>query len=92
VIGVSPDPQEKNDRFRESLTLPYTLVGDPRGLLARAYDARWPWPLNGRVRRTTYVIDGDRKVKEAYHSELRFLGHVKHACAVVAPTAGGEAP
>jgi len=92
VIGVSPDGQEKNDRFRQSLTLPYALVGDPKGLLARAYDARWPWPLNGRVRRTTYVIDGERKVQEAYRSELRMRAHVKHACAVVAPTAGGEAP
>jgi thioredoxin-dependent peroxiredoxin len=90
VIGVSPDLQEKNDRFRESLTLPYALVGDPRGLLARAYDTRWP--IGNRVRRTTYVIDPDRKIKEAYRSELRPRAHVERACAVVAPTAGGEAP
>jgi peroxiredoxin Q/BCP len=84
---VSRDPQEKNDRFRESLGLPYALVGDPGGMLARAYRTRWA--LGGRVRRTTYVIGPDRKVKDAYRSELRPRAHVKHVCGVLA--AGGEA-
>jgi peroxiredoxin Q/BCP len=88
VIGVSPDSQEKNDRFRESLMLPYALVGDPSGMLARAYRARWP--VAGRVRRTTYVIGPDRRVKDAYRSELRPRAHIVHACEVLAANRTGR--
>lgn len=88
MIGVSPDPQDKNDRFRESLTLPFSLVGDPNGMLARAYRTRWP--LAGRVRRTTYVIGPDRKVKDAYRSELRPRAHVEHVCDVLAAGEGAS--
>jgi peroxiredoxin len=56
-------------------------------MLARAYRARWP--VAGRVRRTTYVIGPDRKVRDAYRSELRPRSHVERACEVLA--AGGEA-
>ena len=50
-------------------------MGDPSGLLARAYRARWP--LLRRPRRVTYVIGRDRKVQQAFASEFRFAAHAE---------------
>ena len=47
VIGVSSDTQETNDRFRESLGLPFRLVGDPRARSSAPTTCAgpsWAWP------------------------------------------------
>jgi peroxiredoxin Q/BCP len=85
VIGVSSDTQETNDRFRDSLGLPYPLVGDPTGDILRAYDVRWP--LVGIAQRVTYAIGRNRKVLLAFHSELSMKAHAAEACGAV--IAGG---
>jgi peroxiredoxin Q/BCP len=82
VIGVSVDPQEKVDRFRRELDLPFPMVGDPESTILRAYQVRWP--LVGWARRVTYVIGGDRRVIVAYHSELHVDQHAARACSAVA--------
>jgi peroxiredoxin len=74
-VGVSRDPQETSDRFCESLDLPYALVGDPEGVIARAY--RVGWPLIGLARRVTYLVGRDRRVRLAFHSELDVTAHVE---------------
>jgi peroxiredoxin len=81
VIGVSADRQERSDAFRESLELPYPVVGDPEGRILKAYGVRWP--LIGLARRVTYVIGRDRKVKSAFHSERDVERHVSGACELV---------
>jgi peroxiredoxin Q/BCP len=83
VIGVSPDDQEKSDRFRASLELPYPLVGDPTRAICRAYEATWP--VFNRARRVTYVIAKGGAVERAYHDELRMGAHVEQACDAVRP-------
>lgn len=83
IVGVSTDEQEKNDRFRESLRLPYPLVGDPDGTIVKAYDAKMP--LLGIARRVTYVIGKDKRIQSAYKSDLRAESHVGQACSLVAP-------
>jgi len=74
-----------NDRFRESLDLPYSLVGDPEGRIIRAYDVRWP--LVGLTQRVTYVIAPSRKVRLAFHSELDMNSHSAEACRTLAQPA-----
>jgi peroxiredoxin Q/BCP len=86
VIGVSSDTQETNDRFRESLGLPFPLVGDPKGEILRAYDVRWP--ILGIAQRVTYAIGRNKKVLLAFHSELHQTAHVGEACQAVAEEAG----
>jgi peroxiredoxin len=81
VVGVSGDDQETNDRFRESLGLPFPVVGDPDGAILRAYRVRWP--MVGLARRVTYLIDGSRKVKLAVHAEFDVGQHVSRTCALV---------
>ena len=81
VIGVSADQQETSERFRNSLGLPFPLVGDATGQILRAYRVRWP--LIGLARRVTYVVGRDRKVRSVYESHLAVDDHVEQACEVV---------
>jgi peroxiredoxin Q/BCP len=89
VIGVSSDTQETNDRFRESLGLPFRLLGDPRGDILRAYDVRWPFV--GMAQRVTYAIGRNKKVLLAFHSELHMQAHASEACQAVAAESGHTA-
>jgi peroxiredoxin len=82
---VSRDAQETNDRFRESLRLPFTLLGDPEEHIIRAYDVRWP--IIGLTQRVTYVIGRNRKVRLAFHSELDMDAHSAQACRALAEQA-----
>jgi peroxiredoxin Q/BCP len=80
VVGVSADDQETNDRFRESLDLPYPLVGDAEGKIRAAYGVNWP--LIGRPKRATFLVGRDRRVRLAFHDELHMDAHAEQACAV----------
>jgi peroxiredoxin Q/BCP len=81
-VGVSKDRQEVSDRFRQSLALPYPLVGDPEGAILRAYKVRWP--LIGLARRVTYVVGRDGKVRLAFHSEMDIAAHLAKAAGALA--------
>jgi peroxiredoxin Q/BCP len=82
VIGVSRDAQATSDRFRESLGLPYPLVGDPEGTILRAYKVRWP--VMGLAQRVTYLVAKDRRLRLAFHSEFDVKAHATEACAALA--------
>jgi peroxiredoxin len=86
VVGVSRDPQDKSDRFRQSLGLPFPLVGDPDGAILRAYKVRWP--ILGLARRVTYLIAKNRAVRLAFHSEFNIGAHVSKTCAALARPEG----
>jgi peroxiredoxin Q/BCP len=81
VVGISSDTQETSERFRQSLDLPYSLVGDPAGAILRAYDVRWP--ILGTAQRVTYVVSSKRQIRVAFHSQFRFDAHVAKACEAV---------
>ncbi len=82
MIGVSQDTQAASDRFRESLGLPYPLVGDPQGRILRDYGVRWPFV--GRAQRVTYLVGRNHRVRLAFHSELNAEAHVQKACGAAA--------
>jgi thioredoxin-dependent peroxiredoxin len=82
VVGVSRDAQETNERFRESLGLPYPLVGDVRGEILAAYKVGWP--VLGLARRVTYLISKNRHINLAFHSEFNIDQHVVEVCATLA--------
>ena len=84
MVGVSTDPPGTAERFRRELDLPFPLVGDAGGAIARAYRARWP--IVGWARRVTYVIGRDRRIREAFHSETAVLEHAARAIAALART------
>ena len=82
---MSRDPQEISDRFKASLGLPFSLVGDPEERIIRAYRVRWP--VVGLTQRVTYVIGRNRKIRFAFHSELDMDAHSARACRALAEQA-----
>jgi peroxiredoxin len=74
VVGVSADSQETNDRFRESLCLPFPLVGDDGGRIARAYGVRIP--LVGLARRVTFLVGPPHEVELVFESTFDIGAHL----------------
>ena len=79
VIGISPDPVDKLDKFTEKEDLNFPLLGDEDHTVAETYGA-WGEKKNyGKVYegliRSTIVIDEDGKVTEAQYN-VRAKGHV----------------
>ncbi len=58
VLGISMDDLDTQKRFAESLKLPFPLLADPEGTVARAYGVAGP----GYANRVTFVIGKDGKV------------------------------
>ncbi len=79
ILGISPDPPERNARFKEKEGLPFPLLSDQRHALAEAFGA-WGVKKNyGReyegLVRSTFVIDPAGRVAGAYRN-VRAQGHV----------------
>ena len=70
VVGISDDPVEDLEPFAEEYDLPFTLLSDPDGEVASAYDSYGEKQMFGNtfdgVFRNTYVIDADGTVALAY--------------------------
>jgi len=79
IIGISPDPQEKLQRFREQENLRITLVSDPDKQVLRAYGAYGPKKLYGKevvgVIRSTFVVDAEGRIERAQYN-VKATGHV----------------
>jgi len=70
VVGVSDDPVADLASFADDYDLPFTLLSDPDGEVARAYDSYGEKTMFGNtfdgVFRNTYVLDSDGTVALAY--------------------------
>jgi thioredoxin-dependent peroxiredoxin len=79
IIGISPDPQEKLQRFRQQENLRITLVSDPEKKVLQAYGAYGPKKLYGKevvgVIRSTFVIDAEGRIERAQYN-VKATGHV----------------
>jgi peroxiredoxin Q/BCP len=66
VVGVSPDPPEKLEKFRAKHNLPFPLLSDPEHKVAELYGAWGERSMYGRtfmgILRTHVAIDGDGKI------------------------------
>jgi thioredoxin-dependent peroxiredoxin len=77
VLGVSPDPLLSHQAFAEGHRLPFRLVSDADGSLARAYGvSRFLGVLPGRA---TFVVDKRGVVRRAFQADLRARHHVDEA-------------
>jgi peroxiredoxin/dTDP-4-amino-4,6-dideoxygalactose transaminase len=65
ALGISPDSPEKLRAFADSHRLPFTLISDVGGRVAREYGVwkrrRRP-PFQGEAQRTTFVIGHDGEI------------------------------
>jgi peroxiredoxin Q/BCP len=81
VIGISRDNAESHAGFKSHHRLPFTLLSDPGGAVAKAWGVRGALGLiPGRV---TFVFDKTGQCKHRFDSQLRFGKHVNEALAIV---------
>ena len=77
LVGISTDSEASHKKFAEHHKLPFHLVSDPDGSIAKSYGV----PNNGGfLARHTIVIAPDGKVKKVYRS----VDVSKHASEVLA--------
>jgi peroxiredoxin Q/BCP len=80
VLGISPDPPAKLQKFHDKQGLNFTLLGDEDHAVAEAYGVWVQKSMYGRTywgnERTTFIVDPEgrvadvlRKVKPAEHDE-----------------------
>lgn len=78
IVGVSPDPVEQLEAFRQEHDLPFPLLSDPDHEMADAFGA-WGTKKNyGKeyegIIRSTFVIDETGTVEHAWYN-VRATGH-----------------
>lgn len=77
LIGVSTDTLESHRKFAEHHGLPFHLVSDTDGAIARAFGVP---RVAGMLGRQTFVIGPDGKLKKIYRS----VDVTKHAAEILA--------
>jgi thioredoxin-dependent peroxiredoxin len=81
VVGISRDDVDSHARFAEEHALPFALLSDPHGGVAKSYGVRKTLGLfPGRA---TFVIDRDGIVRERFSSQLEARRHVNVALEAV---------
>lgn len=79
VIGVSPDPPERNRKFKEKEGLNFDLLSDEDHELAESLGAWGEKKLYGKLSmgliRSTFVVDENGQVDKAYRN-VKATGHV----------------
>ncbi|MCO7128283.1 thioredoxin-dependent thiol peroxidase [Sporolactobacillus shoreicorticis] len=80
VLGISPDPIEKHQRFAEKHALPFTLLSDPDHQIAEAYGS---WQLKNMfgkkamgIVRSTFVINKEGTISKVW-PKVKVAGHVE---------------
>lgn len=62
VFGVSMDDEASHQKFTTKFSLPFPLLADTDGAIAKAYDVDG----GGYAKRVTYVIDGTGSIGHVY--------------------------
>lgn len=82
ILGVSPDPVERHQKFIEKYDLPFHLLADENHEIAKLYGV---WQLKktfGReyygIIRSTFIIDEEGILREEMRN-VRVKGHVDRA-------------
>ncbi len=80
IIGVSPDPVERHQKFIEKHSLNFYLLSDPDKDVLRAYQAWGKKNMYGRlfegVIRSTVLIDPDGVIRKIW-PRVRVKGHAE---------------
>ncbi len=67
VIGVSPDPVEKQKKFHDKYNVPFDLIADENKKIINAYGVWGKKKMYGReyegVHRTTFIINENGKIE-----------------------------
>ncbi|MDM5328516.1 thioredoxin-dependent thiol peroxidase [Neobacillus sp. CF12] len=82
IIGISPDPIEKHEKFIDKYKLPFLLLFDEDHRVSDLYEV-WRLKKNfGKeymgIERSTFVIDKDGKIAKEWR-KVKVKGHVEEA-------------
>lgn len=91
ILGVSPDPLNRHDKFIEKYELPFLLLADEDHKLSEAYGV-WKLKKNyGKeymgIERSTFIIDRDGNLVKEWR-KVRVKGHVDEALAYIKDNLG----
>ncbi len=91
IVGVSADPADSHQQFREKHSLPFPLIPDTDKQLSKLYGARGLFGLT--TARITYVIDKQGIIRGAFRHEVRGIGdHIEDAIRTLQEIAPGDVP
>lgn len=86
IIGISPDTEKAQTKFRKKFDLPFTLLADADHTGAEAYGVWREKSMYGRtymgVARTTFVIGPDGKIAHIFDN-VKPAGHAEEVLAVL---------
>ena len=84
IVGASPDPVKRHDKFRQKYELGFPLVSDEAKSMLEAYGVWVEKSMYGRkymgVERTTFLIDGKGKIAEVWR-KVKVPGHADEVLA-----------
>ncbi len=75
VVGISPQPPASHAKFRRKYALPFALLSDEHKAVARMYGLIGPFGFG--LRRSTLLVDPDRRVRAALTSVGRVAAHAQ---------------
>ncbi len=80
-MGISADPVDRQKAFDDKNGLGFPLLSDPDRRIAKQFGVKRFGPLPSQ--RATFVIDTDRRVLEAFRSELDMNAHANRGLAAL---------
>lgn len=86
IVGVSPDTDAAQARFKSKFDLPFTLLADREHQAADAYGVWKEKSMYGRkymgVERTTFLIDPNGAIKKIF-PKVKVEGHAEQVLAAI---------
>ncbi|MGA2186902.1 MAG: peroxiredoxin [Steroidobacteraceae bacterium] len=73
VVGISPQNPESHAKFRARYHLPFALLSDVDKSVIKMYGVNGPLGIG--VRRTTYLIDGSRRIRDVVRADFMIGRH-----------------
>ena len=73
VIGISPQSPASHAKFKAKYQLPFILLSDEHKTVIKMYGVNGP--LGFGVRRATYLIDGNRRVRDLILADFMIGRH-----------------
>jgi peroxiredoxin Q/BCP len=68
VVGISIDSSSSHKEFKEKYNLPFTLLADEDGEVAKKYGALNNFLIFKLAKRQSFIIDPDGKIRRVYRS------------------------
>ncbi len=68
ILGMSDDDESSHSKFAEKHSLPFPLLADRGGAVAKEYGSLWSFGPFKLTKRHTFIIDPQGKVARVYRS------------------------